>query len=121
VARIDRAEDVRTGHPDFGSKLLDLNDLVCVSPEGSTTGAAEAEGKYSKTARREAGRQEAVVLQTLGIRHSPGLKLYVPSTVQLGADSVGHDTSALPWNQVNFPVPPENVHSPRPVAKSSLQ
>jgi hypothetical protein len=52
---------------------------------------------------------------------SRGLKLYVPSTAQLGAAEAGHDTSALPWNQVNFPVPPENVQRPRPVAKSSLQ
>jgi hypothetical protein len=45
------------------------------------------------------------------------LKLYVPS--QRHPDLQSTSTRAL--NPVNCPVPSENVHSPRPVAKSSVQ
>jgi hypothetical protein len=56
---------------------------------------------------------------TQGLAHSLGLKLYDPSHPQLGPPK--YETFAVAWKCVNFPVPPENVHSPTPVAKSSAQ
>src|SRR4029078_11219163 len=51
---------------------------------------------------------------------SRGLKLTVPSQCQL-TESVGGETWAVALNHVNFPVPPQNVHNPRPVMPSSVQ
>jgi hypothetical protein len=42
---------------------------------------------------------------------SCGLKLYVPSQNQ--SEKFSCETSTLALNQVNFPVPPENVHRPK--------
>ena len=53
---------------------------------------------------------------------SSGSWLSVPSQRQLiGSSIVGGETWAVALNDVNFPVPPENVHTPRPVVRSSVQ
>src|SRR6185295_4034667 len=49
-----------------------------------------------------------------------GVKLYVPSKSQTIPSAV-HATSTRAWNPASRPVPSENVHSPRFVARSSVQ